>query len=102
MGRGPFRLAEGVPPCGTVKNIILFMSLAFGAAVRALAMTGLGGSRVPRAALDEGVSANSIKIGYISSVTGPAGSSTGNHRRAVGRMSDPRTTRAASMAGSST
>src|SRR5258707_1244262 len=67
------------------------MSVAFGAAVGALAMSGLS-SAGAAAALDEGVSANGIKIGHITSITGPAGSTTGNTARGcqarVGREND--------------
>ena len=47
---------------------------------------------MPRPALDEGVSANAIKIGYITSMTGVAASTTGNTamgcQARVGREND--------------
>ena len=55
----------------------LLTSLVLCAAVGALALSGLPGAGAA-AALDDGVSANSIKIGYITSKTGVAGSTTGN------------------------
>jgi branched-chain amino acid transport system substrate-binding protein len=65
--------------------------VAFGAAVGALAVSGLG-SAGAAAALDEGVSANSIKIGYITSLTGAAGSTSANTamgcQARVGREND--------------
>ena len=74
----------------TVKTRLL-TSVVFCAAVGALAMSGLSGAGAA-AALDEGVSANSIKIGYITSVTGAAGSTSGNAavgcRARVGREND--------------
>jgi ABC-type branched-subunit amino acid transport system substrate-binding protein len=54
----------------------LLASVVFGAAVGALAMSGLS-SAGAAAALDEGVSAKSISIGYITSKTGVSGSTTG-------------------------
>ena len=48
------------------------------AAVGALATTGLSSSAGAAAALDDGVTANSIKIGYIFSKTGVAGSTFQN------------------------
>ena len=74
----------------TVKTRLL-TSVVFGAAVGALAMSGLS-SAGAAAALDEGVSANGIKIGYITSMTGVAGSDTGNAatgcQARVGREND--------------
>jgi ABC-type branched-subunit amino acid transport system substrate-binding protein len=55
----------------------LLTSVVFCALVGALAVSGLRGAGAA-AALDEGVSANSIKIGYITSLTGVSGSTTGN------------------------
>ncbi len=60
-----------------VRNRLLTLA-ALAAVVGALATTGLSGSAGAAAALDDGVTAKSIKIGYIFSKTGLAGSTFQN------------------------
>jgi branched-chain amino acid transport system substrate-binding protein len=55
----------------------ILTTVIFATVVGALAMSGLS-SAGAAAALDDGVTANSIKIGYITSITGVAASTTGD------------------------
>ena len=83
-------MAHGGLIVRTVRTRLL-TSAVFCAAVGALAMSGLS-SAGAAAALDEGISANGIKIGYIGSMTGAAGSTTGDAttgcQARVGREND--------------
>src|SRR5689334_4390196 len=55
----------------------VLIGAVLGAVIGAAAMSGVT-SAGAAAALDEGVSANSIEIGYITSLTGVAASTTGD------------------------